>query len=285
MKSIMNAWTFGGVRLSTFGHIVELNSYLDLPPKRGGNVFIPLQDGNTHVTKYFDSKVLSFGLEIVSDGVCDLETKLDNLKILLGSRSQQYLANPMFPGGERRALAEVVSPLGVTRGSDPRVAKIVIDFLLSEPFLRNTVSQTSWKTLAMAPGDEGPIPIINGTAALYINNLGSAEERKAIITITGTLTAAVRIEMMTSGGVATGFYVAYSNAHVITSPHFVLIDCGSYTAYEYHTYPTVIQNVLGDVSHAGSVSFMVLQPGINRLGVISTGAGGTVEIEFYPPYL
>ena len=182
-------------------------------------------------------------------------------------------------------MAEVVSPLGVTRGSDPRVAKIVIDFLLSEPFLRNTVSQTSWKTLAMAPGDEGPIPIINGTAALYINNLGSAEERKAIITITGTLTAAVRIEMMTSGGVATGLYVAYSNAHVITSPHFVLIDCGSYTAYEYHTYPTVIQNVLGDVSHAGSVSFMVLQPGINRLGVISTGAGGTVEIEFYPPYL
>ena len=260
MKSITNGWKFGNVILSSFGHITELDSYLDIPPKRGGNIFIPFQDGNVHVPKFFDQKVISFGMEIVSDGVCDLEEKLDNLKMLLGVRGQQYLSNTMFQGGERRALAEVVTQLGVTRGSDPRVARVVIDFLLSGSFLRSAVL-TSVETT------------INSTPKTFtINNPGTADERTAIITLTGPLDHAIITN--TTNSIA----VEYNN-DLAGAGNVVVINCG--------TFATIPAGAIADIIHTGDTAFMVLAPGDNAFSVVSTGGHttGKIKFEFYAPFL
>ena len=262
MKKIMNAWTFGGTRLSTFGHITELDSYLDIPAKRGENILIPMQDGNTHVKKYFEQKIISFGMEIVSDAVCDMEEKLDSLKLLLGNRNQQYLANPMFASGPRHALAEVVGPLNVTRKPDPRSARIVIDFLLAEPFLRSVAQYAPAPTVIDAPN----VPAL-------IVNAGTAEERKSIITLTGPLEDVVIINS------ANGLILYYTAA--ITAGHHVDIDCGAFTAI-YDNAVSVIQNL----SHVGDTSFMVFVPGNNQVDIDDlNAASGEVSVTFYPPYL
>jgi hypothetical protein len=266
MKSIMNAWTFGGVRLESFGHVTELNSYLDMPPKRGGNVFVPMRDGQTFVSKYFDQKVISFGMEIVSDGVCDLEEKLDSLKILLGSRMQQYLSNPAFTTGERRALAEVTTPLGVTRSPDPRVARIVIDFLLAEPFMRSVAQYAPAATV---------IDAHNVSATIV--NAGTAPERHAIITLTGPLEwGAGGITIYNTRNGVQLLYLAD-----IAGGSYVTIDCGEFTAYD-----NAANNVIGNVSHVGDYHFMVFEPGDNILTLDEDNPStGTVAVTFYPPYL
>jgi hypothetical protein len=261
-KKIMNAWTFGGVRLSSFGEITELDSYLDLPAKRNENILIPMQDGNTHVKKFFEQKTVSFGIEIVSDGVCDLEETMDALKMLLGQRGQQYLTNPMFTTGERRALAEVVAPLGVTRKPDPRVARVVIDFLLAEPFMRDVTQYAPAPTVI--GGHNTPATIVNS---------GTAEERWAIITLTGPL------ENVVYTNSANGLILYYTG--VIAGGSHVDIDCGAFTAL----YDGAV-NVLGNLTHVGDTAFMVFVPGPNLMDLDDLNiAGGDVGVTFYPPFL
>jgi len=252
-KYVMNAWTFGGVRLESFGHITLLDDYLDMPGERGGDIEIPMADGEVFVEKFAPPKIITFGMEITSDGICDLEEKLDNLKKLLGIRRQQYLANSMFPGGERRALAKVSTPLGVTRDPDPRSAKIVIVFKLTNPFMRATALTTA--TFA--------------GAAYTLNNPGTADERRAIITLTGPLTAPTITN--TTNGVAVQY-----NANLAGAGNVVVIDCGLFT--------TTPAAAIGSIIHTGSPSFMVLEPGDNDL-TLTGGGGGTVKFDFYAPFL
>jgi hypothetical protein len=87
------------------------------------------------VPKYFDQRIVTFGIEVTSESIPDLEQKMDIIKRLFGSRVQKPLTH-VYCEGERTALAEVLNPLGVTRDPDPLVAKIVVDFVLAEPFFR-----------------------------------------------------------------------------------------------------------------------------------------------------
>lgn len=136
--SLASRWSFGGVYLSSFGFVTELDSYLDTIPKRSDNIQIPLVDGRVHTRKYFEQRVMSFGIEIVEDSVGQLEDTLETMRRLFATRTQQLLA--YYTQGEKRtSLAEVTGQLGIARGDTPTCAKVAVDFILTDPFFRSIV--------------------------------------------------------------------------------------------------------------------------------------------------
>jgi hypothetical protein len=261
MKQVMSEWTFGGVKLSSFGPVTLLNSYLDMPAKRGDNVLVPMQHGKLWVPKFFDSRVVSFGLQVTDTTIGDLELKMDALKRLLGMRIQQALVN-QFCDGSRTAMAEVLNQLSVTRDTDPLVIDMVVDFLLADPFFRGSVLKT----------DTFDIPNTNYS----FDNPGSAEERHAIITFADVLDHPI----FTNG--ANGDVLQYDD--VLGAGDTVTIDCEHFTAVDGGA-----NNVIGKIIHSGDSSFMSFVPGLQFL-FLSDAAGadtgtGTVQIDYYPPYL
>ena len=261
MKNVMSTWTFGGVRLSSFGAVTELDSYLDLPTIRNENVLVPLVDGRIHAKKFYDQKTVTFGIEIAANNIHELEDTFDTLKKLLGSRDQQYLQY-ISSTGIRRAYAEVVGQIGPTRDTNPLNAKIVINFLLAEPFFRSITPYSNEVTFA------GASPL-----AQTIDNVGTAEERAAIITFTGPLSSPKLLH------VASGIYVQYGAA--IAGGATVIIDCRNYTAVH-----SVSGNVINFVVHHGDPCFMVFLPGTNVMSVTDiTHSTGKCKVEFFPPYL
>jgi phage-related protein len=256
-KKIMSEWTFGGTRLADFGAVTELDAYLDMPAKRGDNILIPMAHGRVWVPKFFDQRIVSFGIEISADDVPALEQKMDALKALLGSRVQQALVN-QFCDGARSAGAEVLNALGVTRDPDPLVAKVVIDFLLADPFFRSSVLTTKTFTAASSP--------------YTLNNPGTAEERFAIITFTGPLSNPIVTN--TTNGV-----VLQYDAVLAAGSDIVTVDCEHFTAVD-----ETAANVVGSIVHSGDTAFMTLAPGDNVMTLAGAG-GGSVQIDFYPPYL
>jgi hypothetical protein len=261
MNKVMNEWTFGGVRLDSFGPVTELDAYLDMPPKRGDNVLIPMQHGRVWVPKYFDQRIISFGIEVTGRDISDLEQKFDRVKALFGSTAQQILKNN-FCDGPRSALAEVLNQLGPTRDPDPLVAKIVVDFQLADPFFRSSILKT----------ETFDIP-----NSLYtLDNPGTAPERHAIITFADVLDHPI------FGNTANGDLLEYNAA--MGAGDVVIIDCEHYTAVDGGG-----NNVVGNIIHSGDTSFMTFNPGVNVLTLSDAGGAdtgtGTVQIDYYPPYL
>jgi hypothetical protein len=125
---------------------------------------------------------------------------------------------------------------------------------------------------------------INLSPTYYpIVNPGTAEECKAIITLTGPLQNLKIINLTASnyyGGVFTGYvWVGYMGA--ITAGHHVTINCANFTAVD-----ETGANKVGNVVHSGAPSFLVLLPGNNSMRAEDDIATtGLVTIEFYPPYL
>lgn len=260
MSKVLNTWTFGGVRLDSFGFLTDLTSYLDIPSKRSENVLVPLNDGRVHAKKFFDQRSMTFGLLVQADNIHELEEKIDSLKLLLGSRDQQALAYQAHDG-IRSALAEVVNQISATRDTDPLSVDYILDFLLADPFFRSTTLYSLEVTANASP------------KAMDIVNNGTVDERTAIITFTGPMEHP-KIEHM-----ASGIYVQY-NAH-ISAGHTVTIDCKNYTAVH-----SVSGNVINYIVHSGDPCFLPILPGTNHCHVTdSNPTTGKAKIEFYPPYL
>lgn len=257
---MLNDWTFGGVRLDSIGAVTELDGYLDMPPKRGDNILISLQPGKVWTAKYHDQRVIQFGIEIAARDIPELEQKFDILKRLVGSRIQQALVHN-FCDGPRTAMAEVLNVLNPTRDPDPLVAKIVIDFLLADPFFRASVMVSKTVDIATSP------------YTLY--NPGTAGERKAVITLAGPLDNP-ELENVTTG-------TKLQFLGVLNNPgEWVRIDCRLYTAVDQSA-----NNVIGSIVHTGSTVFLTLAAGNNTINLTdTTGTNtGTAQIDFYPPYL
>lgn len=257
---VLNTWAFNGVRLASFGALTELDSYLDIPAKRGANIAIPFKHGTEHVDKYFDEKTVDFGLEVIAGNIPDLETKFDALRALLAVKQRKYLSY-ISSAGIRQALAEVVMPITPTRDGDALVAKVVISFLLAEPFFRNVVKTT-----------RGPYTIDASPKALTVNNPGSAEECKSIITLVGPLSHPI---------ITNGTVVLQYDDDLAGAGNTVTIDCDAFTAVD-ETATSVIDKIV----HSGDPAFMVLYPGDNSISVTDgTHTTGTIQFDFYAPYL
>lgn len=252
-------WRFGDTDFTLAGatNVVDLSGALAMPPVRGDNAEIPMREGRPHVEKMFDQRVITLGMALQGSSIPDFENKLEALKLLFGSRTRQYLQQTLAAGGVRRALAEVMK-------FDPKLespvsAKMTVDFLLAEPFFRSTLQVDDLQAVSASP-------------TLYtLGNGGNVEDRSAIITLKGPLNYP-KLTNLTNG-----VWVGYND--VIGAGNTVVIDSSAFTCLLGTT------NMLNKLVHSGDSYFFKLAPGSNSLRLETLTTGGSVRIQFYPPYL
>ena len=255
MKDII----FGGTYLSSFGTLTSVTDLFKAAEPRGDNQVIPYSDGRRDVTRYFDQKIFTLGLSIEEESIQELEAAIDNLKAVCGARSQQLFQAVMEDRSIRQGYAKVRGNLNPNRIS-PTAARLALDFVFLDPFLRSNTLTTVTQTINSSP------------FTYTLTNPGTAEERKSVIRFTGPLA----YPQLTN--LANNVWVGY-NA-VLTAGHYVDIDCGAWTAVD-----DASANVIGNILHSGDSAFMALLAGANPMSVTDgTHTTGTVRVTFYPPY-
>jgi len=256
-------WKYDGNSLTSYGVVTVLNDYLDIPQRRGENISLPFNDGTFYVPKFYDQRIITIGMAIVSNTATEQDTIFDNLKKLFGVRSQKVLQYTREDATIYNANASVDAPIQTERIHDT-FARIAVEFVLNQPFFRLSTQTSTIITIDASPK--------TGTVA----NGGTFEERNPTITLTGPLTNPV-ITNITNG-------VSLTYTGVISAGHTVIItqdSTGQYTATH-----SVSGNVIGKVTHSGDTALMVLAIGNNSMSITSSVATtGEVKFEFYPPYL
>lgn len=256
----MTTWTFGGTALSSLGRVTIINDYLDTASRRGGNQVIPYRHGSLFVKKFFEERKITIGMAITESSATALEAKLDTIRALISPLAQQTLSMTMTDTTVRTVLASVDRPLELERVSD-KIAKIVLEFSLTEPFFRSSTLYTNTTTLDTNPKT---FNIVNG---------GTVEERTATIVLAGPLNNIVITN--TTNGVALSYLSAIASGKTVT----IGITSGEYTA----THNTD-GNVIGNVTHSGSEALMVFDVGTNAMNVATDTTGGTITTHFYTPF-
>lgn len=260
----MSSWSYRGTSLDTLGIVTLVSDSLNMPKQRGDNHLIPLRHGRIHVEKYFDERVLTLGLEIVEASAQALEEKMDTVKTLFGSLALETLQQTLENGAVRNTQAEFSGDLNGNRIS-PVSMRLVLEFKMPEPFFRSNMQISDTQTINASP------------KTYTLNNTGTAREMKPKITLTGPL-ANPEITNTTNG-------VSVKYNGTITAGHHVVIDVDAETG-EFTAVDDLAANKIGNITHAGNVALLVLEPGNNSMSVTDdTHTTGTVEIEFYPPYL
>jgi hypothetical protein len=260
----MSKWSFGSVSLDTLGIVTLVSDSLKLPEKRGGNMLIPFMAGRVWVEKEFEQRSMTLGLEVAEDSIQALESRIDTVKAFFGRRALGLLSQTLEDLSVRQCYAEYTGDLSLTRIS-PVSVRMALDFTMPEPFFRSSVLTSNTQTINASP------------KTYTLNNPGSAEERRAVILLTGPL-ANVEITNTTNG-----VSVKYNAA--IAGGHYVLIDVDAETG-EYTATTDLGANVIGNVTHEGSAALMVLDAGDNSMSVTDdTHTTGTVAFAFYAPWL
>jgi len=256
-------WTYGGTALTSFGKITVIDGYLDMPQRRGSNQIIPFQHGTMHAGKYYDQRVLAFGITITAASASALETTFDNLRKLIAPRTQQTLSLTREDSSVLTSQAIVDAPLQVNRITNT-LARVVVEFVMPRPYFRlSTAISDNTTTINTSP------------KAMTVTNPGTIEERDATITLTGPLQNTV-ITNSTVG-------VSLTYTGTIAGGEAVVISTNTYG--EYTAVKTGSVNVIGNVTHSGAAAFMVLNPGSNTLSITDgTATTGTVKVAFNAPY-
>jgi phage-related protein len=255
-------WLYDSVDLSTFGAITLLDDYLDMASRRGGNQQIPRKHGTIFVPKFYDETEIAMGIAMKYGNAELLEAAIDTLKTMCSSRVERVLSNTRADGSIRTAMAAVEGKLQTKRESH-NFARVVITFKLAHPFFRGNVLVDEEVTVDASPVD------------LIVDNAGTVEECNPTLTLTGPLLNT------TITNPANGCVLTYTGT--IASPRVVTI--GEVNG-EFVAITDLGANVIGNISHVGSESLMVLEPGSNTLSITDgTHTTGKVRVQFYPPFL
>ena len=254
------AFTFGGTTLASLGVVTMIDDVQDIPQRRGENQTIPYRHGRISVKKFYDERKISIGIAVQSATGTAQDTTLDNIKKLLSPQTQQVLAMTMSDASVRNVNATIDAPLQMEWIHDT-FARLVIEFVLAEPFFRSATSSTD-NTTTISTTD----------TAMVVSNVGTLEERDPTILLTGPLTNPT---ISTTDSVSVTYTGAISSTDTVT--------IGTLNG-EYYATHSASGNVIGNVTHAGSSALLTLQPGTNNLQVTCTATGGTVKLSFYPPY-
>jgi hypothetical protein len=260
----MSTWKFGGTDLTTFGSLTELDDPNDIPDRRGEDITIPFKTGSVSISKYYDKRTMLFGLTLSSTSVSGLQTLMDNLKKLIGVRTEQTLEWTLDDASVRTAQAKVDKKMQ-TRRLGPLAIRAVLEFTLAQPFFRSNTLYSIETTINASP------------KTFTVSNTGTVEERNAKITLTGPLENTVITDTLT------GVSLKYTGA--IAGGEVVVIETnatGEYTAVK-----DGVTNVVGNIlDHSGSSALMVFEHGNNPMSVTDDiHTTGKVKFEFYPPYL
>lgn len=260
----MTSWTFGGTALSSFGKVTLLNDYLDIATRRGENQTIPFRHGRRFVQKYYDERILVFGIHVIGATATALEASIDTMKGLFGVKTEQVLAQTMEDATVRNAYATVNRRMEVQRRSN-LIASTTVEFLLSSPLFRlSTAIADNTTTINASP------------KAMTVTNPGTIEERDATIILTGPLSNTV-ITNSTNGCVLT-----YTGT--IASPRVVTISTAA--TGEYVATDDLGANKITNITHSGASALMVFDKGANSLSITDgTATTGTVKVTFYAPFL
>lgn len=259
----MTTFEYDGTDLSDFGNITVIDGYLDIPQRRGNNQTIPHRHGAIYVPKYFDQRIITFGIAITTNTLSDLEDTLDDLRALVSPIGQKTLKITMEDSSVREVPATVDRPLQVSRVQT--MARVVVEFTLARPFFRSDTDIADNTTVI----DASP-------HAMEVVNPGTIEERDATIILTGPLQNTV-ITNTTNGCTLT-----YTGT--IASPRVVTIQTA--TTGQYTATTDLSANVIGNVSHSGASALMVFEPGTNTLSITdATATTGSVKVVFKAPYL
>jgi phage-related protein len=259
----MTTFSFNSVQLETFGHVTRIDDYLDIPARRGKDQMIPFRHGETFVKKFYDARVMSFGIAVIEASAAALEAQLDTMRQLFAPQAQKYLSMTLEDSSVRRAYASVSKPLNVNKIA-PNVARVVVEFELPDPILRSdTAIADNTTTINASP------------KAMTVTNTGTLEERDPTITLAGPLTNVV-ITNSTNG-------LTLTYTGIIANGETVVIWTNAYN--EYRALMDGSTNVIGNVTHSGDTALMVFNVGANTLSITSDVATtGTVKAAFYPPY-
>lgn len=258
----MTTWAFGGIALSTYGKVMRIDDYLDLPETRGQDIVLPHRHGAKFVEKFFEPKSIMFEIGISETGVQEIEAKFDDIRKNFGKRAQQLLECTLADSSVRQAYARVESIMQVRRTTG-RIAKIVVEFTLSEPFFRSDAQSVFTETIDANP------------KAMVVENVGTVAERNPTIILTGPLTNVVITNP--ENGLTWSYTGVIADGDTVT---FYQDADGQYTAIH-----SVDGEVIGNVNHSGDTAFMVIETGEQTLSIASVSpTTGTVEISFYPPY-
>jgi phage-related protein len=258
----MSKWSYRGTDLETLGIVTLVSDSLKMPERRGENMLIPNREGRLFVEKEFEQRSMTLGLEVAKDSIAELEAAMDVVKTLFGKRTLGTLTQTLEDLSVRTCQAEYTGDLNLSRIS-PVSVRMALDFTMPDPFFRSTTLISDTQTINASPKN------------YTLNNPGSADERRATITLTGPLRNLVitntknTISLTYKGTIASGDVVTISEENG-----------------EYQAVHSVSGNVIGNVSHSGAAALMVLDAGDNAMSITDADhAGGTVKIEFYPPYL
>lgn len=258
----MSRWSFRGTALDDLGIVTMVSDSLMMPEKRGDNILIPFQDGRLHVTKFFEQRSMAIGLEIVEETRAALESKMDTVKALFGSRSLGSLVQTLEDLSVRSLQVEYAGSLDLTPVS-PVSVKMVLEFIAPDPYFRGSTLLSEIQVIDANP------------KTFTINNPGTADERNPKIILTGPL------DHVTITNTTNSVSISYNAA--IDAPRIVTIEK---TGRDYVVTDDLGANMIGNISHAGSEALFVLNAGDNDMSVVDAVATtGSVALEFYPPYL
>lgn len=263
----MSNWRFSGIPLFGAGSLYLKTDFDDadeLPPLRGDNPNIPMREGRIDVAQMYDQRKISMGIYVTANSISAYESSMDALRQVMGVGKSGLLEHIMEDGSIRQAAAKVLAI--AAKRVTPNASKLTVDFLLASPFFRGQTKYSQTISVAASPT----------TASL--TNPGTATDRSAVITLTGPLSYPKLTNLITDliYGTAQNVWMAY-NA-VIQSGEVIIVDVGAGTCLSGST------NKLANLIHSGDAYHMLFLAGTNSLKIEASGTGGSIKIEFYPPY-
>lgn len=256
----MTAWKFGNYDLSSFGAVTLADDSFDMADRRGDNQVIPFRHGSIFVEKYLAERILLFGLTIYGQTPAEVEGLCSTLRTLAAVRAQQTLTKTTQAGKNFNVLATIDKAFEVSRPA-PHVAKLSLQFTLTQPFFRSDTLLPDNTTVISA-----------NPTAMTVDNIGELEELEPIITLTGPLSNTV----MTNS--TNGCILTYTGT--IASPRIVTIQK---SGYQWVATNDLGANVIGNITHSGDASLLKLNQGINLFSIAdATHTTGSVKVSFYP---
>ena len=281
MSTAHVSWEYNGVNLSR--HAYDIRALGDpevIPGKRGENVVIPHRTGRTHVDKFHDERVLTLtmlvkGTPVGSDtGLTgeNLYNHLETLKTLFAQTGRHTLKVTYPDYSVRQAEVEVVKSV-VFEPQGPYHYGFAVDFVFPDVWWEAATATTV-----------GPTTISATSQAITVNNTGTYQVERAMITITGGV---VNPKLwVTWHGVAV--WVCY--AATLSVGYTLTIDCDKYEALLYDTsvYPLVGVDVTDKIVHYNSIFWLPIPVGSQTVTFTCDVLGATlptVKIVFTPVYV
>jgi Phage tail protein len=263
-----------GTSLMTYAYAIStLAGREKLPPKVGENIRIPYRNGRIWKPKTYDQQVITLGMWIRDRDVNNVRTagetrgqfnsNLRALKRLFAPTGRQLALTRVLvfaTGTETHtALGEASSQMDLSPVTI-RYGTFTVDITMADPW---------W----YGPGTSNPVTSSGAT----INNPGDVEATNMVVTLNGPLTN----PRLSNSSLSPAVTLSYTGT--ILSGQFVTLDCNGFTAFD-----SSGNSVIGNVSHGGSLRWMLIEPGNNTMS-LDNGSGGSpgtgnATIVYSPPY-